>query len=880
MPSELDDPAALYLVRIGSDGTRAFGDRAAALAAFWTLARANSASRTETVSALRAASSTEGVLSEAALVADLTAPECFSLALSKGTVFFETVVPELVESGSPAPRIDEPDRGAEAPVPASPQIEPASPSTAPDDSFDHQAPRDLPASSDSADPDGSSQETGEWDSLEAVEWEDQSFEEGDERASVGSVVEGVDLAKLLVDLNEGQRAAVLATSGPVCILAGAGTGKTRVITRRVAYAIASGAVDPARILVVTFTEKAAHEMVERLVGLGLAQVKAATFHGAALAQLRDLWPRFSEEPFPQILSSKAALAAELARDLPGGYRFLPARDLAAEIEWAKVRRLTPATYGASIAAAAHHGPLPADLFRRFWLGYERRKGSAIDFEDMLGATLALIEKEPEAARIIRARYTWFSVDEYQDTNPLQQALLSAWLGDRSDLCVVGDPDQTIYTFAGASADYLTSFPARHPGTRTFNLVENYRSSPQVLALANRLLAGGPTPRQLQATRPAGPEPIIAGFSEPAAERTGLVKEIRRLGAGGVPADEIAILVRTNAQIPPLEEALNQAKIAFRVRGERFFDRAEIRTAMSVLREARGSAAGPSLTQQVIDLWVKSFGFALEAHPAGEEAQERQEALLALLDIVRASDRAGLTSLGDLSTEIERRATAERRAQTDRQADNPSVELLTLHRAKGLEWEAVLLPSLEEGLLPIRQATRPEQVEEERRLFYVALTRARRYLWLAWASRRQTSTGRLGTRKASRFLAEVSPGGRAARFGASSTKPVPLSAVSVKATAPSSRAPAKGIAAVSAAAALDSAGHQRLSRLWAWRTAQAKAAAIPAYRVAPNAALEALAESDPRNLEELSRVPGFGPARIEKYGATLIKLLGTVRAKTA
>jgi DNA helicase-2/ATP-dependent DNA helicase PcrA len=343
-----------------------------------------------------------------------------------------------------------------------------------------------------------------------------------------------DADRLLEDLNPAQRDAVLATSGPVAILAGAGTGKTRVISRRAAYAIATEVVPADQVLVVTFTDKAAGEMVERLAGLGLPGVVARTFHAHALSQLRFFWPsRHDGEPLPPLLDSKLPFLIRSARSLPGHYRFTPVRDLATEIEWAKARGIDPAGYEAALGTRTP--PIPVDLMRRVFADYERAKTRAgrIDFDDLLAGTIDLLETDEEAAAIIRARKRWFSVDEYQDTNPHQQRLLELWAGESADICVVGDEDQTIYTFTGATSAYLTGFADRHPGARVIALTENYRSTPQILGLANRLLAADGRTKALAATRPDGPPPAIAGYPDAGMELAALTRSIRGvLGATG------------------------------------------------------------------------------------------------------------------------------------------------------------------------------------------------------------------------------------------------------------------------------------------------------------------------------------------------------------
>ncbi len=337
----------------------------------------------------------------------------------------------------------------------------------------------------------------------------------------------LDPQRLIDDLNDSQREAVLATEGRVAILAAAGTGKTRVISRRTAYAIATDVVEPDQVLVVTFTEKAAREMVDRLRELGLPAVTARTFHAHALSQLRHFWPAHHDgTPLPTLLDSKLPLLVPLARALPGHYRFTPAKDLADEIEWAKSRRLTPTTYERAVAATettpGREPPIPVDLFTRLFAGYERSKTRAgrIDFDDLLTETIDLLEGDPDAAATVRARKRWFSVDEYQDTNPLQQRLLELWLEERPDLCVVGDEDQTIYTFTGATSTFLTGFAERHPDARVITLSDNYRSSPEVIEFANRLLASTGRAKRLVATRPSGPEPTVVRNGTESAELAG------------------------------------------------------------------------------------------------------------------------------------------------------------------------------------------------------------------------------------------------------------------------------------------------------------------------------------------------------------------------
>ncbi len=667
---------------------------------------------------------------------------------------------------------------------------------------------------------------------------------------------------LLVSLNAAQREAAEATMGPVAILAGAGTGKTRVISHRTAYAIATGGVDPGKVLLVTFTEKAAAEMVERVRALGLPGVAARTFHSAALAQLRYFWPlRHRGEPLPEVLSDKWRIVAPLARRLPGGYRFTPAKDLIDEIEWAKSRRLTPDRYGSEAGRAGRTPPIPVELFFGVYRDYERIKSrqGLIDFDDMLTLTVDLLETDEEAARLVRGRYSWFSVDEYQDTSPLQQRLLELWLGDRRDLCVVGDEDQTIYSFAGATPEYLTGFTRRFPDARVIPLLENYRSTPQVLELANRLIASTGRSKRLTATRAAGPLPTIRRYADGEEELEAVVAAIRRLLAEGVPGSEIAVLVRLNAQIAPVEAALTRAGIPFQVRGQRFFDRRDVRSAIEVLRRVDAGVAGAELVERVQEVWRERLGFDVEAEPEGGEARERHAALSTLLAIVEDTVEAdGAAGRDEVAAELRGRAEAEASGSVD------GVELLTLHRAKGLEWDAVSLPSLEEGLLPVAHAKDDDAaIDEERRLLYVGITRARVHLVLSWAEERESAQGKSQRRRMSRFLRDLMsrardergvavPVGAQLRSGDQSRPPAPPSP-----TVPVSEDPL-------------------MAALRHWRLERARADAVPPYVVAHDATLAELVARHPRTTADLRRVPGIGPAKLEKYGPELLEILSAGR----
>lgn len=694
----------------------------------------------------------------------------------------------------------------------------------------------------------------------------------------------LDPERLLEDLTPDQRRAVTTVSGPLAIIAGAGSGKTRVVTRRVAYAVASGRVDPKQVLVLTFTDRAAGEMVERIRALRLPEVTARTFHSAALLQLRHFWPRLGADradgavgtfiadrnggAFPEILRSKIGLIARIQARQTGASRRMLAKDVADVIEWAKVRRVGPERLAEEAARAERDLPGdPADL-GRIWAAYEaaKRREGAIDFEDMLELTLRVLEIDPDAAAQVRRRYTWFSVDEHQDTNPLQEALLGAWLGDRDDLCVVGDPDQSIYSFTGATADFLLSFSRRHRGARVVDLRENFRSTPAIIELANRLLAAVGRPQRLVAVREPGGSAAVRRFDDAEDETRAVVAAIGDLRAAGLPFARMAILVRLNAQVAEWEAALRAAGVPFMVRGERFFHRVDVRRALGVLGsqgpDARADVAA-DLADRVAALWAEPFGFERDAAPATAAARERQAALEALLAITDqlVAGRPDEASIDALLAEVERR-----RADEDVPVGS-GVALSTIHRAKGLEWEAVFLPGWEEGLLPYRSALgKPGEIAEERRLAYVGVTRARTYLWVSCAARRSGPGGKPSGRVASRFLTDLEGKPRERRAAGRGT---------VAGTGSSSRARRDrgGSGGTAPPSPLDPDDERLFQALRAWRLATAREKGVSPFIVAEDVLLQRIATLRPTSLDALERVPGIGPKRSDAYGLAILAIVG-------
>jgi DNA helicase-2/ATP-dependent DNA helicase PcrA len=686
--------------------------------------------------------------------------------------------------------------------------------------------------------------------------------------------------RVLEALDPEQREVALALSGPVVVLAGAGTGKTRAITHRIAYAALTGQHDPRRTLAVTFTARAAGEMRHRLVELGVEGVQARTFHSAALRQLRYFWPRVVGGRVPEILPSKARVLAPLVRRAGFGDPSV-ARDVAGEIEWAKSSQVVAADY--EVAAARARREPPGDLTRanvaELYAAYDERKTADgfIDFEDVLLLTVGILDTRPDITDEVHRAYRWFTVDEYQDVNPLQQRLLDLWLGERDDLCVVGDASQTIYTFTGASSSYLVDFRTRFAHATEVRLVRSYRSTPQVVGLANRVLASssGPEARlklELRATRGDGPEPAVTAYDDELAEATATATAIAGLIAAGTPAREIAVLYRINAQSEVLEEALAGAGVPFVLRGESaFFERGEVREALTRLRgAARAGEAAGDLGAGVRSV-LSAMGWGPEPPSGTGAVRERWENLLRLVsladDLERSDPRA---TLADLVADLDRRAATQAAPAAD------GVTLATVHAAKGLEWDAVFVVGLVAGTFPIQYADTPARVEEERRLFYVACTRARSFLALSWARSR---SGR-GRRDRSPFLdAAVGPAleagageggvhrGSGSRSGAR-VRRGPATCRVCGAALVTGAESARGRCRTCPA----SYDEALLERLKQWRKAEAARRSVPAYVVLTDATLETVATELPSDSRALLGIPGIGARKLTDYGEQVLALV--------
>lgn len=667
-------------------------------------------------------------------------------------------------------------------------------------------------------------------------------------------------------LNPAQREAVEAVRGPVAILAGAGTGKTTTITRRIAHQVATGTFEPNQILAVTFSVKAAREMGARLGALGVRSVRANTFHAEALAQFR----RFSTEQ-PDILSSKGQILHSLTSRLPMPHKFTSLRDLAGEIEWAKNRRIPARDYLASVGT--HEPPIPPELMHRMYVEYEKRKrkASMIDFEDLLEQTVQILESDERALGVVRSRYAAFTIDEYQDVNLLQQSLLDAWVGARDDVCVVGDDYQAVFGFTGATPAYLLKFPDKYSYTTVVTLTDNYRSTPEILTVANRLvpLLGG-SRKTLSPVKSSGPGPQVRAFETGRAEVAWVVAECKRLAGDGVRFEDMAVLYRVNGRSEDFEEGFAAAGVPYQVRDGSFLARPAARafaararaaaarepvvrdiditdarvaeqpgSAPAAFAVAEAAVASPVAVATTVEEIARALGWdPAGEYDAGDEAT-RQADLARLVAIAR--EYPGDRGLTGFMTDVRARFTVEEEGR--------GVQLMTYHRSKGLEFEAVFLPRLEDRELPFALSTSPEDIAEERRLLYVGITRAKRHLSLSYAQFRE---GERRTRpKPSPFLAEVIPRDR----GNSPAPALPRPA--------GARAPAPGVPPEDQAL---------FDALKAWRGRAAREAELPAYVIFHDATLSAIAAARPGSQSELRTIPGVGPLKMQRYGEIVLSLI--------
>ena len=661
---------------------------------------------------------------------------------------------------------------------------------------------------------------------------------------------GMNPEELLDALDPDQRAVATQVAGPLAVLAGAGTGKTRAITYRIAYGAAMGAFDPSNVLAVTFTQRAAFEMRHRLAQLGVPKAQARTFHSAALRQLRHFWPTVVGGPLPDVIPHKASLVAASAARLGITIDRTNVRDIAAEVEWAKVSMIDAAHYASRVARLRRDVPagLDAGDMARLLDVYEDAKNErgVIDFEDILIYLCGMLQERADVASIVRKQYRSFVVDEFQDVNLLQARLLDLWLGGRHDVCVVGDVAQTIYSFTGASPDYLTGFGRKHPGARIVELTRDYRSTPQIVTLANDVLARS-TQREgtvrLSSQRDGGAQVAYRTYDDDRAEAEGVAASIADLIEGGVAPHSIAVLMRTNGQSQAFEEALGARGIPVAVAGGKpFFARDDVRTAISRLRAAAAAATDQGSVAEIVRDVLSGVGWSPEA-PSGQAGSERWSNMNA---IVGWADDSSADTLAAFVSELDERVAYQV------EPDKAGVELATIHAAKGLEWDAVFLVGVAEGLLPISYAKTAAAREEERRLLYVAVTRARDLLTVSWA-RSRGADGR-GKRKRSRLLDGIWP------------EEVGVGVPKKKARA-STRALNRAFEEEASPQAIELFG-----RLKEWRLEVSRQAGVPPFAVFTDQTLRDISVAMPKNTTQLRVIRGIGDVKVQRFAAPVLAIV--------
>jgi DNA helicase II / ATP-dependent DNA helicase PcrA len=533
--------------------------------------------------------------------------------------------------------------------------------------------------------------------------------------------------EILAGLDPKQQVAAQALVGPTCILAGAGTGKTRTVTHRIAYGIATGHFAANRVLALTYTNRAAGELRSRLRSLGVGAVSVRTFHAAALAQLEYFWPQLVGVPAPSILDSKAKMIGQAAKSLSINLDNAALRDMASEIEWRKYSMLSMDEYSELFDSRPKVAGLSFQKNIEIQKIYEQEKIRAqkLDWEDVLVLTLGLLKAEPRALAHVQSQYRFFTVDEYQDISPLQHALLDQWLGDHAELCVVGDPNQTIYSFTGASSEFLRDFADRFPGANVVDLTTNYRSTQQIVSFANRLTSDAQLGASLEAAGPFGVPPQIVKYDSAQAEAKAVALVISEAIQSGVSKSEIAVLYRINNQSEVLERALDELGINYQLRGgERFFSRPEIKSAVQLIRAEALSPVSKPLHQAVSDI-VRSLGWQASKPTEVGVVASKWEALNSLLSML--DDLPEGAGIKEFALELADRAHSQHEPTTE------AVTLSTIHAAKGLEWPLVFIVGVNEGYLPISYAKSVMAIQEEKRLLYVGITRAMRELRLSYAS---------------------------------------------------------------------------------------------------------------------------------------------------
>lgn len=683
-------------------------------------------------------------------------------------------------------------------------------------------------------------------------------------------------AHILAALDPEQAAVARQQNGHLCVLAGAGTGKTRAITHRIAFGVHSGLYQPQQVMAVTFTTRAASELRSRLKELGVIGAQTRTFHSAALRQLQYFWPRIIGGNLPTMISSKAPLVAAAAKRARVSTDRTTIRDLAGEIEWANVSMVTRAYYPQKARETGRGtiGELSVDDVVRVMEFYERIKDEkkVMDFEDILITTAAILREHPHAKEQVQRQYRHIVVDEYQDVSPVQQHLVDLWVGQTGTLCVVGDAAQTIYSFAGATPQYLTGFTGKWTGASKIQLVRNYRSTQEIVELANQILSGAPAHYRkshvtLRAQQVKGTKPVVQQLADDDEEGKWVVAEVKKMISNGIQPQNIAVLYRTNSQSEPVERAFNEAKMGYQIRGaEQFFVREEVREAIVRLRGVRTESDGSVPLDDMVKEVVSAVGWQTKAPDMSGATRQRWESLQALVDVAeRMRQNRRSATIDDLLHELDERREAQNAPTIN------GVTLASLHSTKGLEWDHVFLIGVSDGLIPFGLAKTPESIEEERRLLYVGVTRARETLRLSWAASRHP--GGAARRSLSRFIQ-----GAVGQVKAKSSRTVPPRVSRSKAV---HRCRVCGVVLETGSERKigrcnncpPSYDQEVFDRLREWNRLQANHQSVPAFVVFTMATLTVVAETMPTDLQSLRKVPGIGAVKLDHYGEALLAVLG-------
>lgn len=662
-------------------------------------------------------------------------------------------------------------------------------------------------------------------------------------------------AQILAGLNEEQRAAVVSDAKTLVIRAGAGSGKTRVLTRRIAYGAANDTLDARRVLALTFTRKAAGELNHRLRQLGLRQSAAAgTFHAIALSQLRQRWEERSETP-PTLLDRKVGFVARLVPRVND--RTTPL-DLVAEIEWAKARRILPDAYAEAARAADRKPPMEPERVARIYEDYEaaKAKRNLIDFDDILILCGRLLQRDRNAAEAFRWSFRHIFVDEFQDVNPLQFALLKMFVGPDPDLCVVGDARQAIYAWNGADSSYLDDFSKHFPGAGEVSLHQNYRSTPEILRCASAVLPGHDA---LTPTRPSGSTPSIDSHADDKAEARAIARALRNAHTSNTRWRDMAVLVRTNAQVALLSDALTDAKVPVNARGDgKLVDRPEVLDAVDQMTRL-GLPLEASLDDLAHRLAVEDDeGDGDDAEPPATDGapSERRSILEAFIRLGR--DHVAVDPGASVRSFIEAMQSGSNEAAT---TGGDRVDVTTFHAAKGLEWDVVHVAGMERGLSPIGHAKTDDAIAEEHRLIYVALTRARRDLHVHWTHER-TFGDRKSKRSPSPLLDVIAPAARGIDVRSARSRNA-KSAATVR----------SGLSASNGGARMKrDESDPVFQALKKWRLSMAKANDVPAFVIFNDKTLHAIASSRPTTEAGLLGVSGIGPTKAAQYGEDVLRLV--------